>query len=120
MKLWGLVAFFEEARRKRQFNKTLNSVSKAIALLQDGEYVVATFEGKEVKFVRKGDWFDAFVSHKDDVWEPIPILKPKPEVQHYNINGIPVTVGMDSNEWVEAMLDTYPSKSKRSEDPWPY
>jgi hypothetical protein len=121
MKLWGLSKFFEERRRKKAFDNSVASLSKALSVLQEGETAVASFEGTQVKFIRKGDWFDAFVSRAGAEWEPLAFNKPKPEVQHYNIDGIPVTVGMDSNEWVEAMLDTYPMKNKKPQsDPWPY
>jgi hypothetical protein len=119
VKLWGLVAFFEELRRKRAFNKTVVTLSKTLAALLEGESAVATFEGKEVKFIRKGDWFEAFVSYEKGVWEPLEVRRPKPEVQHYHIDGIHVSVGMDSNDWVDAMLDTYPQKKQRYSDPWP-
>jgi hypothetical protein len=72
-----------------------------------GQSVVMTFEsGREVKFVKTDDWYNVSVATGDGLWEPIDFPKMKePKVEYRVIGGIPVTIGMSSNDFVEMCMD---------------
>lgn len=53
------------------------------------------------RFVKTKDWYEWWET-KEGVTTQLPLSKPP--IEHYLIGGIPVSVGMTSDEFVEAMI----------------
>lgn len=94
--------------RKKRLHETSLTLSNALNGLRCGnelavELTWETGAKKYWKFVRTEKWFELWESPDQKIYTRLDFPKPKPET--YIIQGTPVTVGMDKDEWLEAMLE---------------
>lgn len=72
------------------------------SLTEEGQEFRLQMEDTTLRVVKTCDWYQSFLSHGEE-WVPIDFPL-KPVVEYRVVDGIPVSIGMSSDEWVEAML----------------